>query len=141
MSTLEQAIALAARAHAGQKDKAGQPYILHPLRVMLRVDTECDRIAPVLHDVIEDTAVTSDDLRREGFTADIIDAVVALTKQDGEPYDALIRRAAGNPIARRVKLADREDNMDPSRLRHASDGDERLVRYRRAHDELMAGDR
>lgn len=74
MSTLERAIQIAAEAHAGQLDKAKQPYILHPLRVMLRVQTESERIAAVLHDVVEDTPVTLQQLEGEGFAVDILEA-------------------------------------------------------------------
>ena len=75
MATLEKAIAIAARAHAGQVDKAGQPYILHSIRVMLRMGSEAERITGVLHDVIEDSDVTLEDLRDEGFDAAILEAL------------------------------------------------------------------
>ena len=75
MATLEKAIEIAARAHAGQVDKAGQPYILHPIRVMLRMGSEAERITGVLHDVIEDSDVTLEDLRDEGFDAAILEAL------------------------------------------------------------------
>lgn len=84
MSTIERAIEIAARAHAGQVDKAGAPYILHPLRVMLAVKTEEQQMAAVLHDVVEDTEVTFNELRAEGFAANVLEAVKALTKRDGE---------------------------------------------------------
>jgi GTP diphosphokinase / guanosine-3',5'-bis(diphosphate) 3'-diphosphatase len=84
MSTLERAIAIASGAHAGQVDKAGQPYILHPLRVMLRIASEAERIAEVLHDVMEDSGVTLELLRAEGFSSEIISAVDALTRRKGE---------------------------------------------------------
>ncbi len=116
MSTLERAIELAARAHAGQTDKAGAPYILHPLRVMLRVGTAHEQMAAVLHDIVEDTPVTLDDLRREGFDEAIVTAVDALTKRPGETRLDAAARAVRNPIARVVKLADNAENMDLSRL-------------------------
>ena len=75
MSTLERAIQIAATAHAGQADKAGEPYILHPLRVMMTVTTPKERIAAVLHDVVEDTAVSLDDLGAQGFSADVLSAI------------------------------------------------------------------
>lgn len=137
MSMLEQAIALALRAHAGQLDRAGRPYILHPLRVMCRLRAEPDQIAAVLHDVVEDTPVTLDDLRREGFPEAIVTAVDCLTKRPGRPYEELIERAMANPIARRVKLADLEDNMDILRSRGLVAEDlARLERYRRAWHRL-----
>lgn len=116
MATLERAIQIAAEAHAGQIDKAGQPYILHPLRVMLRMENEHERIVAVLHDVIEDTSVTLAQLAAEGFPAIVIDAVHELTKLLGESRLSAATRVARNPIALAVKLADNSDNMDMSRI-------------------------
>jgi len=133
VSTLERAIALAADAHQGQKDKAGQPYILHPLRIMLRLSGEQERIAAVLHDVVEDTHWTLEQLRQEGFAEGVLEAVEALTRREGEDYFDFVRRAAENPIARVVKIADLEDNADPSRIADPSDRDlKRIARYHRA---------
>ncbi len=130
MSLLEKAIAIAVNAHSGQVDKAGQPYILHPLRMMLRLDGEAERVVGVLHDVIEDTSVTADDLRREGFPDEILDALACVTKRKGETYPGFVARAAKNPIARRVKLADLEDNMDVRRLHTVTKRDaKRLTKY------------
>lgn len=131
MSTLNRAIEIAALAHAGQPDKAGEPYILHPLRVMLRMQTEEERITAVLHDVVEDSEWTLDGLKREGFSEAIIDALDALTKRDGEDRILAARRAARNPLARLVKLADNADNSDLSRIANPSPMDfERLDQYR-----------
>jgi (p)ppGpp synthase/HD superfamily hydrolase len=133
MATLERAIEIAAKAHAGQVDKAGQPYVLHPLRMMLTVATPEARMAAVLHDVVEDTAVTLEELRGQGFPAAVISAVEALTKREGEDYEAFIRRVAPNPIAREVKLADLRDNSDLSRIAEPTDRDrERIRKYQRA---------
>jgi (p)ppGpp synthase/HD superfamily hydrolase len=138
MPTLEDAIALAAEAHRGQVDKSGQPYILHPIRVMLRCQTQAQRIAAVLHDVVEDTGRTLGDLRDLGYPAEILAALDGLTKRDGESYEAFVERAAANPIARVVKLADIEDNLDLRRLPGISDKDvERLARYVRAWHRLQ----
>ena len=123
MSTLERAIELAARAHAGQVDKAGQPYLLHPLRLMFAVRTPHERMAAVLHDIVEDTAVTFDDLIAEGFAAEVVAAVRALTKTKGEARRDAARRAAADPVARVVQLADVTDNMDLSRLPAPSEKD------------------
>lgn len=136
MSTLERAIAIAADSHAGSFEKAGAPYVLHPLRVMLRMDTVEERIAAVLHDVVEDTDVTLEDLRIEGFSKAVLDAVEALTHEictcDDDYFEA-IRRAAANPIARRVKHADLEDNLDLSRIPEPTEKDfKRLERYKKA---------
>jgi hypothetical protein len=139
MSTLERAIAIAAAAHAGQVDKAGRPYILHSLRVMLALDTTDDQIVGVLHDVIEDTDVTIDGLRAEGFSEVVLAALASVTNREGEDYPAFVLRAAANPIGRRVKLADLRDNSDLSRIAHPTQKDhERLARYRAAIDAIQA---
>lgn len=138
MSTLERAIAIAAEAHAGQSDKAGAPYILHPLRVMLRVDGLAARIAAVLHDVVEDSEWTLNDLRTEGFSEDVLRAIDAVSRREGEDYMAFCRRAGDDSVARCVKLADLEDNMDLSRIQDPSEKDrERVSRYREAHAMLV----
>ncbi len=130
MPTLEDAIALAVASHRGQTDKAGQPYVLHPLRVMLRVDGEHARMAAVLHDVVEDCGVTLDALRAQGYPEEVVSAVDALTKREGESYEQFVDRASAHPVARRVKLADVEDNMDIRRLRDVTEKDRaRLARY------------
>ena len=141
MSTLERAIQIAAAAHAGQVDKAGHPYILHPLRVMLRVSGEHERIAAVLHDVVEDTVVTLEQLAAEGFTVEVIDAVEALTKRSGESRLAAAQRAARNTVARAVKLADNAENMDLSRIASPTAKDyERLEEYKVVRALLLAAD-
>jgi len=130
MATLEKAIEIAASAHAGQVDKAGQPYILHPLKVMLRVHTEFERIAAVLHDVVEDTSITLATLIEMGFPIQVIDAVAALTKLPGESRIQAAARAGGNAIALQVKLADNAENMDLSRIAQPTDKDHaRLEEY------------
>lgn len=123
MSTIERAVEIAARAHAGQVDKAGVPYLFHPLRLMLSVSTPEERMAAVLHDVVEDTPVTLDDLRAERFPVRVIEAIQALTKLPGETRLEAARRAAQHPIARVVKLADVKDNMDLRRIATPNDND------------------
>ncbi|MBN3862920.1 HD domain-containing protein [Pseudomonas frederiksbergensis] len=131
--TLERAIAIAAAAHEGQVDKGGAPYILHPLKVMLRVNTLEERIVAVLHDVVEDCGISVDDLRKEGFSEAVLTAIASLTKVPGESYEAFVERAAQNPIGRVVKLADLEENSDLSRIAQPSWEDlERVEKYRRA---------
>jgi (p)ppGpp synthase/HD superfamily hydrolase len=138
VSLLDQAIALAVQVHAGQKDRYGEPYILHPLRVMLRMSTDIERIAAVLHDVVEDSPLSLDDLRTRGFPAEVVEIVDRLTKRGGEPYESLIARAASHPAARRIKLADLEDNMDVRRMRGVTAADAlRLERYRAAWETLQ----
>lgn len=132
-ATLEDAVALAARAHRGQKDKAGAPYVLHPLRMMLAVKSEAAMMAAVLHDVVEDTEWTLERLRGEGVPEEVLAAVECLTRREGESYDDFIVRVRGNRIAREVKLADLEDNMNIRRMGQVRPKDlERLERYHRA---------
>jgi (p)ppGpp synthase/HD superfamily hydrolase len=133
MSLLEKAISIAVEAHRGQLDKTGAPYILHPLSVMGRVDTEIEKIVAVLHDVVEDTPWTSDALKNEGFPDAVLAALDCVTKREGESYEDFTRRAGSNPVARRVKLADLEDNMDLRRMKAVEQKDlERLAKYLKA---------
>src|SRR5688500_16647104 len=133
MPSLEDAIALAVEAHRGQRDKAGQPYVLHVLRVMFRCETELERTVAVLHDVVEDTGRTPDDLWRLGYAEEVLAALDCVTKRQGEDYAAFVERAAANPVARRVKLADLEDNLDLRRVTDVGPKDaERLARYVKA---------
>ena len=130
MSTLDKAVAIAVDAHTGQVDKYGQPYILHPVRVMSRVESPDEKIVAILHDVVEDSDRTLDDLRKEGFADDIINAIGLLTKGADEAYTDYVSRLAHNRLARRVKLADLEDNMDLRRISALTDNDsKRLQRY------------
>ena len=118
MGTIEKALQIAAKAHEGQKDKEGLPYILHPLRVMQAVEGEDAQIVAVLHDVIEDTPVTAEDLRQAGFSEAVVAAVLCMTHRQDEPYADYVVRCKGNDIARRVKMADLEDNSRLSRTIH-----------------------
>ncbi len=133
MSTLERAITIAAQVHQGQTDKAHEPYILHPIRVMLRLSTPDERMAAVLHDLLEDTDWSRMDLEREGFSRAVLDAVEALTRRSDETYEDFLHRVSLNPIALRVKLADLEDNLDASRIAQLTDRDvRRMEKYRAA---------
>lgn len=135
---LDRAILIAARAHEGQKDKAGQPYILHPLRVMFNRKNETEMICAILHDVIEDTDISIDYLRQEGFSEAILDALDALTKRDNEDYDDFIDRVIKNKIACQVKLADLMDNMDLKRIINPCEEDyKRVEKYRKASDKIL----
>ncbi|MCH7390084.1 guanosine-3',5'-bis(diphosphate) 3'-pyrophosphohydrolase [Acinetobacter dispersus] len=139
MATLEQAIAFAAKQHSGQVDKANAPYILHPLRVMLNVPSMDHKIIAVLHDVLEDTETSIADLQALGFQAHIIDAIVALTKQDGESRIEAAQRTVQNPLARVVKLADITDNMNLSRIPSPTAKDfERMEQYQQVRAILLA---
>lgn len=136
---LARAIEIAASAHADQVDKGGAPYVLHPLRMMLKQRSEAAMMAAVLHDVVEDTHWTAEALRAEGFPDEVLDAVACLTKREGEDYPDFIARAGANPIARQVKLADLEDNMDIRRIPEPKEKDfERLAKYRRSWETLKS---
>jgi hypothetical protein len=132
--TLERAIALAAQAHEGQRDKGGSPYILHPLRVMAMQKTIRGMIVGVLHDVLEDCPEWGPDrLRGEGLSEDLLQALDALTKRPGESYEVFVCRAAAIPLAREVKRANLMDNLDASRLPEITDDDvRRFEKYRTA---------
>ena len=135
---LSKAIQLAAYWHKGQVDKGGAPYILHPIRVMMSMESETDKIVAVLHDVLEDTELKKDDLRAHKFSAEIREAVDAVSRRPEENYFDFIRRAAANPIARRVKLADIADNLDPKRVVPTDpNGPSRRQRYKKALTMLM----
>ena len=138
---LARAIEIAVQAHAGQTDKAGTPYILHPLRVMLSLASEDERIVGVLHDVIEDCPDwTMDRLQKEGFSAHVLTALASVTKlADNEPYPEFIARAARDPIGRCVKRADLIDNLDVRRLTEVTEKDaRRLNKYLAALAQLDA---
>jgi len=118
--TVDDAVAIATRAHEGQLDKSGRPYIGHPMRVMAGVAQsgggDHERMAAVLHDVIEDTEVTADDLLAAGAPPAVVTAVIALSKTPGEPQADYLARVAADPIAVVVKHADMADNSAPHRL-------------------------
>lgn len=137
MNMLNKAIEIAAKAHAGQVDKGGAPYILHPIRVMLNCESEAAKVCAALHDVIEDTNITLDDLRAEGFIDEIITILDCLTKRADESYDNFIDRVLSNETACRVKLADLADNMDLTRIQNPTTKDEeRIKKYNQAADRI-----
>jgi (p)ppGpp synthase/HD superfamily hydrolase len=131
------AIAIANQAHAGQLDKAGKPYISHPLTVMAQMDTLESKIVAVLHDAIEDSDLAIEDLVKQGFPEFITDAIAAITKLDGEQYEDYIVRVKSNAIARKVKIADVTHNMDMSRIANPTAKDfQRLEKYKKVLQEL-----
>lgn len=136
---LNKAIKIALKAHEGQIDRGGQPYIEHPLRVMEMGITNEEKIVGVLHDVIEDSDWSFERLIAEGFSAKIIDALRCVTKQsENEPYDKFIERVKTNSLAVKVKLNDLTDNMDVRRLAYISEKDvERLRKYLKAYKQLL----
>ncbi len=140
MTLLERAIAVALQAHQGQTDRYGAPYILHPLHVMLQMDDETEMMAAVLHDVLEDSALTLETLRDEGLPAEVLEAVRLLTHDaEQSSYEEYVRGLQKNPIALKVKLADLRHNMDIRRLRRVEERDAaRLEKYRRAWEILTS---
>ena len=135
---LEKAIQIAIEAHQGQTDKAGAPYLLHLIRVMNTGQTEDERICGILHDLVEDTPWTFEALRREGFSEEVIRALVCVTKQPNEPYTHFIERIKKNSLATKVKLNDLRDNMDITRLTFITEEDtQRLKKYLKAYHSLL----
>lgn len=138
-ATLEDAIAIAAQAHQGKTDKAGTCYILHPLRMMMKMETEAERMTAILHDVVEDSEWTLEGLREAGFSAEVLEAVDGVTNRSGESYEQFIERAACNPIARQVKIADLEDNMNILRIGEIKSKDlQRLEKYHKSWRSLTS---
>lgn len=131
------ALEIAWNAHKGQTDKAGNPYIRHPLTVAGKMDTEEEIAAALLHDVVEDTEVTLEDLEKAGFSETVLEALRLLTHSPEEDYFTYIRRLKENPLARKVKLADLDHNSQLDRLPKITEKDrERLEKYQKAKEIL-----
>lgn len=132
------AVCIATKAHQGQKDKYGQPYILHPTRVMNMGRTIEEKIVGILHDVVEDTKWTFDDLAGKGFPIEIMNALHCITKANNELYDDYIERCVANPLALAVKIHDLTDNMDVRRMPVIGNAEiERLRKYLKAYQRLL----
>ena len=137
-SQIEKALRIALEAHENQTDRYGAPYILHPLRVMMTVTDETEKIVAILHDVIEDSSWTREMLLKEGFEPLIVSSIEALSKTPGEDYMEYIRRTAVNSITIHVKLADLSDNMDLTRCAELTRDDlQRFNRYIKAWNFLL----
>jgi len=136
MNMLGKAIALAAEVHSDQLDKAGKAYILHPIRMMMRLRTNDEDLMAIaiLHDVVEDSHITLDDLFKMGFSFRVVNGVDGLTRRKDESYDQFIRRAAQNEDSRLIKIEDLRDNSDITRLKGIGKKDiERMEKYHRAY--------
>ena len=132
------ALELAVEKHKNQTDKAGNPYILHPLHVMENVNSKEGKIVAILHDIIEDTDITEDYLLKIGLSKRIVDAVVALTRSEDIDYQEYIKNLSSNPLAKEVKLADLEHNLDLKRLPTLEEKDlERNRKYQFAYNYLI----
>ena len=137
MNYVDKAFGIARKAHEGQFDKSGKPYIEHPKRVAEGVHGEAAKAVAYLHDVIEDTDVELEDLRKAGIPEEVIVAVEAMTHRDGEDYFDYIERLKKNPLAREVKQADLNHNMDMSRIPDPGEADyKRLEKYKEAKRRL-----
>ena len=135
---LIKAFIVALRAHKGQKDKAGKPYIFHPITVSLHVSGIKRKEVALLHDVVEDTPITVSDLRTIGFGYDVVEAVNAITKRNGESYCEYLQRVKENDIAKDVKMSDLRHNCNLKRLKTVTDKDKsRVEKYINAIDYLQ----
>jgi (p)ppGpp synthase/HD superfamily hydrolase len=133
MNLVEKSLAIALRAHTGAVDKAGCAYILHPLRMMAKMTTDTEMSVALLHDVIEDSDMTAAELLAEGIPDEVVSAVLCLTKQAEESYQDFVLRAKQNPIARKVKIADIEDNLNVLRIANLTEKDlARIAKYHAA---------
>jgi (p)ppGpp synthase/HD superfamily hydrolase len=136
---LEKAIEIALNAHGGQLDKSGEAYVLHPLRVMLSLSDETDRICAVLHDVVEDSDMTLSDLKTLGFSREVVDTVGLLTRRRNESYDDYISRVLLSDRAARIKLMDLKDNMSRTPFDKGNPSyEERTARYSRARSRILS---
>ena len=133
MDIIEKLLEIALKAYIGKKDKAGKTYILHPLRIMAKMTTEKEMAIALLHDVIEDSDFTAEDLLNDNIPSDVVEAVQCLTKENGESYEEFVIRVAKNKLAAKIKKADIEDNINVLRLSAVEDKDlERIVKYHKA---------
>lgn len=136
-TVIERAHMLATKFHAGQIDKAGEPYIKHLVHVSNAVESNEAKTIALLHDILEDTECTAEQLKVSGFHDEIIDAVVAMTHLPHESYDEFIRRVSKNRLATMVKIEDMKHNSDLSRLNRISQKDlDRAAKYRHYIDFL-----
>lgn len=139
MADLERALQIAVEAHKGQKDKNGKSYIFHPIRVMTRCATADAKMAALLHDVVEDTDITFDDLKKEGFSDRLIELLKLLTHDPDVSYEEYVQKIASDATAIEVKLADLEDNSDIRRLQEIDEKTTaRLKKYLTAYQFLVA---
>ena len=137
MNYLEKSLEIALKAYQGQKDKAGKTYILHPLRIMAKMQTEEEMATALLHDVIEDSDYSAEELLALGIPNNVVIAVQLLTKQAGDNYQEFIERILANPLAAKIKKADIEDNINILRLESITEKDlQRVAKYHKAWKRL-----
>ena len=127
--------------HKDQTDKSGLPYVFHPFHLAEQMKDEATTVVALLHDVVEDTEITIDDLQKMGFSQEVLEAIALMTHNDEVPYMEYVARIKTNPIARAVKLADLKHNSDMTRLESITPYDkERASKYKRAIRLLKAPD-
>lgn len=131
MKLIETSLQLALRAYAGKSDKAGREYILHPLRIMAKMKTDLEMSAALLHDVLEDSDITAEQLLAEGIPAEVVEAVQFLSRNEHEDYQVFVARTKKNRLAAKIKIADIEDNIDVLRLPSLDEYD--LARIKKYH--------
>lgn len=128
---VNKAYEIAKKLHEGQFDKGGNPYILHPIEVVKMLETEEEKCVGYLHDTIEDCGIDAQYLLNEGFSKEIVEAVVVLSKIEGESLNKYKKRVKANPLARKVKLADLKHNSDITRIKNPTEKDyNRLKKYK-----------
>ena len=135
------AMKLCFEAHKDQADKSGMPYVFHPFHVAEQMKDEVTTIVALLHDVVEDTKYTLDDIAARGFGQDVVDALALMTHDKNVPYLEYVAKLKNNPVARAVKLADLAHNSDPTRLDVVDEkAEERFEKYKKAIEILESKD-
>jgi len=138
MSKIESAIMIAIKAHENKSDKGGSPYILHPLRIMLEMETEEEMIVALLHDVVEDSKISLKEIAKYNFDKKIISAIKVLTFSIDQNYEDYIKKISKNKLARKIKIADLIDNMNLKRLPNLDQQDfARINKYHNALKHLL----
>lgn len=137
---IKKAMDIAYKAHLGQVDKGGAPYIFHPLHIAERVDTEYEICVALLHDTIEDSDITVEYLLKEGFPHDIVKAVDLLTRKEGMTYREFILKAKTDPIARKIKIEDIKHHLDLSRLPEITTADKDRAKYYKKFLDILLED-
>ena len=134
---LEKAALICVTKHQGQRDKAGAAYFQHPMRIAMNCEKDEEKIVALLHDTVEDTDVTPEWLKEQGFPDEIVEAILSVTRNPGEDYHHFIDRAKNNPIGRIVKIHDLEDNLNVLRLSEITpEMAQRLAKYLKALEYL-----
>ena len=134
---LDKAALICVTKHQGQRDKTGAAYFQHPMRVAMKCEKDEEKIVALLHDTTEDTDVTPEWLKQQGFSDEIVEAILSVTRNPGEDYQEFVARAKKNPIGRIVKIHDLEDNLNVIRLKKITpEMTDRINKYLKALDFL-----